>query len=70
VSAPPAVVRISDEGRQVVDIIHRESDAGMWIVRRRRRFLWMKIVVSRDWFNDEEQALAFARSGGGGPPRT
>ncbi len=55
------VVRISDEGGQVVDIIHRDSDAGMWIVRRWKKYLWMKKLISRDWFNDERQALAFAR---------
>ena len=55
------VVRISDEGGQVVDIIHRDSDAGMWIVRRWKKYLWMKKLISRDWFNDERQALEFAR---------
>ena len=56
------VLRISDEGGQVVDILHRDSDPGMWIVRRWKKFLWMKRLISRDWFNDESQALAFARN--------
>ena len=60
--ARPDVVLISEGGGRVVDILHRKSDGGMWIVRRWKKFLWMKKLVSRDWFNDESQALAFARA--------
>ncbi len=55
-------VRIWEEAGEVVDIVHSESDAGMWIVRRRKKFLWMKRLISRDWFNSEPQALEFARA--------
>ncbi len=55
-------VRVWEEAGHVVDIIHSESDAGMWIVRRRKKFLWMKRLISRDWFNSEPQALEFARA--------
>ena len=43
-----------------VEITHRHSDSGSWIVRRWRKFLWFKIRVSSNWFNDEHQAIAFA----------
>lgn len=58
----PTVVRISGKGGRIVELIHRDSDAGMWIVRRRKKFLWMKRQVSSDWFNSESQALEFARA--------
>ena len=43
-----------------VELIHRESEPTTWIVRRWKKFLWFKKRVSSDWFNDEQQALAFA----------
>lgn len=58
----PEIVMISDDNGEIIDIIHRKSDPGTWVVRRRKRFLWMKRLISRDWFNDEEQALMFART--------
>ena len=63
-SAP--VVRISGKGNRIVEIIHRESDPGMWIVRCRKQSFFWTTVVSSDWFNDERQALEFARGLGDG----
>jgi hypothetical protein len=62
VKSGPEIVMISDDNGEIIDIIHLESDPGTWIVRRRKRFLWMKRLISRDWFNDEAQALVFART--------
>ncbi len=43
-----------------IELIHRESDPATWIVKRWKKFLWFRKKVSSDWFNDEQQALAFA----------
>jgi hypothetical protein len=47
--------------RRIV-VTHRDSDPGVWIVRaaRKRLFFWTE-QLSSDWFNDEDQAMAFAR---------
>jgi hypothetical protein len=44
----------------IIGLIHHESDPGNWVVRRWKRFLWFKIRLSSEWFNDRKQALAFA----------
>jgi hypothetical protein len=43
-----------------IEVTHRNSDPGVWIVRRWTRFLCLKKRISSDWFNDENQAMAFA----------
>lgn len=43
-----------------IEIIHRGSDPGVWIVRRWKKFLWLKKRISSDWFIDGKQARAFA----------
>lgn len=45
-----------------IEVTHRDSDPGMWIVRRWKNGLWFKKQVSSDWFTDREQAVAFARA--------
>jgi hypothetical protein len=43
-----------------IELIHRDNDPSTWIVKRWKKFFWFKKRVSSDWFNDEQQALAFA----------
>jgi hypothetical protein len=45
----------------LIEVTHRPSDPGSWIVRRWRRFLWFRKRISSHWFLDQEQATAFAR---------
>jgi hypothetical protein len=51
---------ISSAGNCVVELIHGDSDPLSWIVRRWRKYFWFKKRLSSDWFNDRDQALAFA----------
>jgi hypothetical protein len=43
-----------------IELTHRDSDPGLWIVRRWKKFGWFKRRLSSDWFTDQQQALAFA----------
>jgi len=43
-----------------IELIHRDSEPALWIVRRSTKLLWFKKRVSSHWFNDKRQALAFA----------
>lgn len=51
---------ISKDREFSVELIHRDSDPGSWIVRRWRRVLWFRKQISSDWFNDKHQAISFA----------
>jgi len=46
--------------RNFVELTHRVSDPGTWIVRHSTKFMWFKKRISSVWFNDEHQAMAFA----------
>jgi len=46
--------------RDYVEVINRPSDAGSWTVRRWKKFLWFKRMISSRWFLDEQQARLFA----------
>lgn len=50
-------------GGDIIEITHRESDPGTWVVRRRRRTFFGLKDISSTWFNVESDAEAFARSG-------
>jgi hypothetical protein len=52
-------------GGDVVEITHRESDPGMWIVRRRRKTFFGMRDISSNWFSLEADAEAFAEGGAG-----
>jgi len=54
------VIVIADTGGCLIELTHRSSDPGSWIVRRGRKFLWWKKRISTDWFLDKQEALAFA----------
>jgi len=51
---------ISNDRDCFIELIHRDSDSGSWIVRRYTKFMWFKKRVSSHWFNDSEQAATFA----------
>jgi hypothetical protein len=53
---------LSNSGNCFIELRHRDSDPGTWIVRRWKKFLWFKRRMSSDWFNDRHQALAFAEA--------
>jgi 1,2-phenylacetyl-CoA epoxidase PaaB subunit len=43
-----------------VEVMHRESDPSIWIVRRSKKTFWFKKRISSDWFNNRQQAFAYA----------
>ena len=43
-----------------IELIYRDFDPASWIVRHWVKFMWFKRRISSSWFNDEQQALAFA----------
>jgi hypothetical protein len=51
---------ISNARDCVIELTHRDSDPGVWIVRTWSKFMWFKKRISSAWFNEEQQALAFA----------
>lgn len=53
------VIVLSDSRECFIELTHNESDPGSWIVRRWKKSLWFKKMISSDWFNDHQQALAF-----------
>jgi len=53
---------ISKEKGSFTELIHRDSDPGMWIVRHWKRSFLFKKLISSDWFNGRDQALKFADS--------
>jgi len=44
-----------------IELIHRDSDPTVWIVRRSKKNLWFRKQISSDWFIDGQQAMSFAR---------
>jgi len=45
-----------------ITLTHSYSDPSSWIVRRWTVLMWFKKLISTEWFNDEQQALAFAQT--------
>ncbi len=43
-----------------ITLTHSYSDPSSWIVKRWTKLMWFKKLISTDWFNNEQQALAFA----------
>jgi len=43
-----------------ITLTHSYSDPSSWIVKRWTKLMWFKKLISTDWFNDEQQALAYA----------
>jgi hypothetical protein len=53
-------VVISRAAECFIELVHRESNPTVWIVRRWKKNLWIKKLISSDWFTDGEQAQSFA----------
>ncbi len=51
---------ISKAGSCFIELIHRDSNPTVWIVKRSKVNLWFKKQISSDWFIDGQQALSFA----------
>jgi hypothetical protein len=51
---------ISNVKNCFITLTHSHSDPSSWIVKRWTKLMWFKKLISTDWFNDEQQALAFA----------
>jgi len=51
---------ISKAAECFIELIHRDSNPTVWIVRRSKKHLWFKKQISSAWFIDGEQALSFA----------
>jgi len=56
------VTIISNTREYCIELTHRDSDPGLWIVRRWKKFMWFKKRISSNWFSDKQQALAFAHA--------
>ncbi|MCX6134849.1 MAG: hypothetical protein NTU47_13635 [Ignavibacteriales bacterium] len=44
-----------------IELIHRNSNPTVWVVRQWKKSLWFKTLISSDWFIDAEQAMSFAK---------
>lgn len=53
---------IAESNEILVDILHRLEDPGVWIVRHWKKILWFKRKMSFHWFNNEQQAVVFAKT--------
>ena len=51
---------ISDSRERRIDVVHRDADPGMWMVRHSKKGRFFKKLVSSTWFNSREQAVTFA----------
>jgi hypothetical protein len=62
---------ISDARECIIEVTHRDSDSGAWIVGHWTKGMWLRKKVSSHWFIDRQQAFAFAhemkREHEGGP---
>jgi hypothetical protein len=52
---------ISNAAGCFIQLIHKDSNPTVWIVRRSKKFLWFKKTISSDWFTSGPNALEFAR---------
>jgi hypothetical protein len=51
---------ISNARECIIEVSHRNSDSGVWIVGRWTRAMLLRKRVSSHWFIDRHQAFAFA----------
>lgn len=52
---------LSDFRDCFITLTHSYSDPSSWIEKRWTKLMWFKRLVSTDWFNDEQQALAYVK---------
>jgi hypothetical protein len=70
-SSPPTMEHVTiilNDRDSLIELLHHDSDPGLWIVRRWKKNLWFKKRLSSDWFNDKNQAMDFAQQMKIGPP--
>ena len=51
---------ISDIRNCFIEVLHRDDDPSIWIVRCWKKSFWFKKRVSSDWFINMQQAFAYA----------
>ena len=51
----------SYDGQRIIDILYDRNDPLVWIVRSSKKFLWFRMNSSVISFQDEQQALQYAR---------
>jgi hypothetical protein len=45
-----------------IEVLHRDADSNLWMVRRCKKVLWFKKRISSDWFVNRQQAFIFANA--------
>jgi hypothetical protein len=45
-----------------IEVLHRDADSHLWMVRRFKKVLWFKKRISSDWFVNRQQAFIFANA--------
>jgi hypothetical protein len=45
-----------------IEVLHRDADSNLWMVRRCKKVLWFKKRISSDWFVNRQQAFIFAHA--------
>jgi hypothetical protein len=51
---------ISNARNCFIEVLHREADPSIWIVRRSKKIFWSNKRISSDWFINRQQAFAYA----------
>ena len=50
---------VKDKTGNTIDVFNLPSDPNMWVVRKYKRLLFLKKMITSKWFNDKDQALAY-----------
>jgi hypothetical protein len=53
---------LSANGKYCVELLHSTNDPSLWIIRRSKKFLWLRLHSSIVWFLSKQQAIEFAHS--------
>ena len=56
------IIVLSSAHHCCVTLTHSYGDPLTWVVEHSTKLMWFKKLISTDWFNNEQQALAFARN--------
>jgi hypothetical protein len=51
---------VSEVGGCLVDVLHDDTDPGVWIVRHGRKIAFFRKHYPSIWFNDRRQAMEYA----------
>ena len=52
---------LTNNGGYCIELLHNACDPMIWIIRRSKKFLWLRLNRSDSYFYDKQNALAFAR---------